>query len=69
MYTGKIKWFEPAKGYGFILPDSGGNDIYLHGTELQKTGKTQIADGQKVRYDLKKSRGKMIACDLEIIEE
>ncbi len=52
MLTGTVKWFNTEKGYGFIQPDDGGNDIFVHITAIQKSGLKALNDGQKVNFDL-----------------
>ena len=56
MATGTVKWFNATKGYGFIQPESGGKDIFLHVSALERAGINGIADGQKVQYDLETGR-------------
>ncbi|CAG2138199.1 MULTISPECIES: cold-shock protein [Cupriavidus] len=50
METGTVKWFNDAKGFGFITPDAGGNDLFAHFSEIQGSGFKSLAEGQKVRY-------------------
>jgi cold shock protein len=56
MATGTVKWYNPTKGYGFIQPDAGGKDIFLHASALERAGLTAISDGQKVSYELESGR-------------
>ena len=56
MANGTVKWFNATKGYGFIQPDNGGKDIYLHVSALERAGLREIADGQKVTYELESGR-------------
>lgn len=56
MATGIVKWFNPTKGFGFIQPDSGGKDVFLHISALERAGLTTVADGQKVSYELETGR-------------
>jgi CspA family cold shock protein len=53
---GAVKWFEPDKGYGFIAPDSGGKDIFIHVTALRRSGVTALGPGQRVRVDVIEGR-------------
>jgi CspA family cold shock protein len=56
MATGTVKWFNATKGYGFIQPASGGKDVFLHVSALERAGINGIADGQKVSYELESGR-------------
>ena len=51
MNTGTVKWFSERKGYGFIVPDDGGNDLFVHHSEIQSEGTTALREGQKVEYE------------------
>ena len=52
MATGTVKWFNDAKGFGFITPDGGGKDVFVHHTAIQGEGFRSLAEGQKVEYDV-----------------
>lgn len=52
MATGTVKWFNPTKGFGFITPEDGGKDAFLHISEVQKAGIAHLSEGQKVNYDV-----------------
>lgn len=52
MNTGRVKWFNNKKGYGFIAPDEGGQDIFVHFTEIKVDGRVSLQEGQKVEYDI-----------------
>ena len=52
MATGTVKWFNPAKGYGFIEPEEGGNDAFVHISAVERAGLTTLREGQKVEYEL-----------------
>lgn len=56
MANGTVKWFNATKGYGFIQPDNGGKDVFLHISALERAGLREIADGQKVTYELETGR-------------
>ena len=69
MATGKVKWFNETKGFGFIVPDEGGNDVFVHISAVQKSGLTGLQEDQKVEYELytDERRGKTSAVDLKIL--
>ncbi|NLH81690.1 MAG: cold-shock protein [Phyllobacteriaceae bacterium] len=52
MNSGTVKWFNATKGYGFITPDAGGADVFVHISAVERSGLTGLADGQKVTYDV-----------------
>ena len=52
MPTGKVKWFNPHKGFGFITPDEGGEDLFVHHSEIQMEGYAKLNDGQNVTYEV-----------------
>jgi cold shock protein len=64
--TGTVKWFNSVKGYGFIKPDSGGKDVFVHISAVEKAGYTSLAEGAKVSFDLVQDRGKESAQNLKI---
>ena len=66
MPTGKVKWFNPDKGYGFIQPDGGAKDVFVHISAVQAAGLTALADNQKVSFDVVKERGKEAASNLKL---
>jgi len=69
MATGTVKWFNTTKGFGFIEPDEGDKDIFVHITALEKSGIRGLTDGQKVSFETEENRGKDAACNLELIED
>jgi CspA family cold shock protein len=56
MSTGTVKWFNAQKGYGFIQPDDGGNDVFVHISAVQRAGMTGLQEGQKLSYELTQDR-------------
>ena len=69
MPTGTVKWFNTAKGYGFIAPEGGGNDIFVHISAVEQSGLKGLADNQKVNFELAEGRdGREMASDLKILE-
>ena len=67
MYNGVVKWFNPTKGFGFIAPDQGGSDVFVHITEVEKSGLDNLNEGQKVQYELANQRGKTSAVNIKIV--
>jgi CspA family cold shock protein len=67
MNTGTVKWFNEQKGYGFIQPDSGGKDVFVHVTAVERSGLRGLQEGQKVSYELETDRrnGKTSAVNLK----
>lgn len=67
MATGTVKWFNPTKGFGFIQPDNGGNDVFVHITAVQAAGLQGLDDNQKVSFELETGRnGKENATDIKL---
>lgn len=66
MATGTVKWFNTTKGYGFIQPDDGGKDVFVHISAVERAGLRGLNDGQKVSFNLKEERGKVAAVDLQV---
>jgi cold shock protein len=64
--TGTVKWFNPTKGYGFIQPDTGGKDVFVHISAVEKAGYSSLAEGAKVSFDIVPNRGKDSAENLKI---
>ena len=66
MADGTVKWFNTAKGYGFIQPGDGGKDVFVHISAVERAGLRSLAEGQKVSYQTKTERGKVAAVDLKV---
>ncbi len=68
MATGTVKWFNPTKGYGFIEPEDGGKDVFVHISALERAGLDTLNEGQKVSFELEEGRnGKMAAGNLQAV--
>jgi cold shock protein len=66
MATGVVKWFNPTKGYGFIQPDQGGADVFVHVSAVQAAGLNGLNEGQKLSYELATNKGKTSAANLKL---
>ena len=68
MATGIVKWFNATKGFGFIQPDDGGNDVFVHISAVERAGLSRLAEGQKVSYEVvvDSKRGKSSAENLRV---
>ncbi|MDX2259536.1 MAG: cold-shock protein [Hyphomicrobiaceae bacterium] len=65
MSNGTVKWFNSQKGYGFIQPEDGGNDVFVHISSVERAGMTTLNEGQRVAYEMEKGRnGKYAAVNL-----
>ena len=68
MPTGTVKWFNTTKGYGFIAPDEGGKDIFVHISAVERAGLTGLADNQKVEFEMVEGRdGRQSAGELKLL--
>jgi CspA family cold shock protein len=65
MPTGTVKWFNSTKGYGFIQPQDGGPDVFVHISAVERAGMQTLNEGQKVSYDVVSERGKDAASNLQ----
>ena len=69
MANGTVKWFNATKGFGFIQPEKGSKDVFLHISAVERAGLTQIADGQKVTFDIESGRdGRESAANLVLVD-
>ncbi len=67
MTTGIVKWFNTTKGYGFIQPEQGGSDVFVHITALEKAGIRTLLEGQRVSFELASNQGKTSAINIKVI--
>ncbi|MDR3520260.1 MAG: cold-shock protein [Acidocella sp.] len=65
--VGTVKWFNPGKGYGFIAPETGGEDIFVHISAVQRAGLRKLNEGEKVKFSLQQREGRVAAIELERI--
>lgn len=65
MAIGTVKWFNPTKGFGFIAPEDGGNDVFVHISAIERAGMGTLNEGQRVSYEVVTERGKSAASDLK----
>jgi CspA family cold shock protein len=66
MPQGTVKWFNPTKGYGFIQPQEGGKDVFVHISAVERAGLSTLNEGQSVQYELVENRGKTSAENLKV---
>jgi CspA family cold shock protein len=66
MSTGTVKWFNPTKGYGFIQPQGGGQDVFVHISAVERAGLSTLNEGQQVEYEIVSNRGKSSAENLKV---
>ncbi|MCH7931125.1 MAG: cold-shock protein [Proteobacteria bacterium] len=69
MATGTVKWFNPQKGYGFITPDDGGKDVFVHITAVERAGMGPLVEGQKINFEVISEPRGLKAVDLSAAEE
>ena len=67
MTTGKIKWFNPTKGYGFIENDTGGKDVFLHVSALEEAGIETLKEGQAISFEIGENKGKENAINIKTV--
>jgi len=69
MAVGTVKWFNPTKGYGFIVPEDGSSDAFVHISAVEQAGLNTLNEGQKVKYELQPGRnGKLAATNLSLVD-
>lgn len=66
MATGTVKWFNAQKGYGFIRPDDGSKDVFVHVSAVERAGLGSLNEGQKITYEIARERGKESAANLSL---
>ncbi|HEY7230335.1 MAG TPA: cold-shock protein [Pseudolabrys sp.] len=66
MARGTVKWFNPTKGYGFIQPQGGGKDVFVHISAVERAGLSTLNEGQSIEYELVENRGKASAENLKV---
>ena len=67
MATGTVKFFNSQKGFGFIQPQDGGNDVFVHISAVERAGMSSLNEGQKLTYDVVSERGKLAAANLQSV--
>ena len=68
MTTGKIKWFNPTKGYGFIETGTGGKDVFLHVSALEKAGIDTLKEGEEIEFEIGENKGKQNAINIKKVD-
>lgn len=66
--SGTVKWFNPTKGFGFIVPEDGGNDVFVHISAVEAAGLRGLDEGQKVQFELQENKGRQAAANLQVVE-
>ncbi len=67
MSTGTVKWFNATKGYGFIKPEDGGSDVFVHVTAVERAGLRALNEGQRLSYELATNKGKVSAVNIQAL--
>ena len=65
---GTVKWFNPTKGFGFIVPDEGDKDVFVHISAVEQAGLRGLNEGQKIQFEVQENRGKEAATNLQVVE-
>ena len=66
MFKGKVKWFNLQKGYGFITPEDGSKDVFVHRSAVEKAGLSQLSEGQEISFEKSNNKGKTSAVNLQV---
>lgn len=69
MSHGTVKWFNPQKGFGFLQPDDGGKDVFIHISAVEKAGLRTLNEGDRIEYDLIDNKGRSAAGDIRLLKE
>jgi CspA family cold shock protein len=67
MVTGTVKWFNSTKGYGFIQPETGGKDVFVHISAVERSGLGNLSEGQRVNFELESRNGRTSAVNLQAV--
>lgn len=68
MATGIVKWFNPTKGYGFIQPEAGGSDVFVHISAVERAEMSSLQEGQRISYEVATNKGKASAVNLKLAD-
>ena len=69
MANGIVKWFNPMKGFGFIQPDQGGKDVFVHISALERAGIRKLDEGMRISFELASNKGRVSAVNIKILEK
>ena len=69
MANGTVKWFNPTKGYGFIVPENGSVDVFVHISAVEKAGLRKLDEGQRISYGIEENNGKTAICDIKLLDD
>lgn len=67
--TGVVKWFNPNKGFGFIQPDQGGKDVFVHISALERAGIRKLDEGDRVSFELASNKGRVSAVNIKVLDK